>query len=101
MPDSNLKAILEQRHPVYSRCQPEWQFYADHYEGGPAYPAKSNPLPLMSNTTSIGRGLNNGSPQKYYGNTHYLWQYPLEKTDKYIHRLNRAVYCNIVAPVVD
>jgi len=37
----------------------------------------------------------------YTGTQNYLWQYPMERHDKYCHRLARAVYVNLVGPIVD
>lgn len=100
MADPTLQQIIEQRHPVYRDNAPKWQFFADHYEGGPDYPQKINPMPLPP-----GIAVHPGNPSaqggKEYGTSLYLWQYHMERTIKYMHRLARCVYVNIVAPVVD
>lgn len=92
---------LENRHPVHTEGAPLWQYYRDHYEGGPLYPAKQNPLPAaVGGSVAFGE---HGQKRagRYTGTRNYIWQYPLERDEKYMHRLARAVYCNLVGPIVD
>lgn len=96
----NLKKATEQRHPQYRETESLLTYYRDHYEGGALYPTKFNPLPMLGISTQ-GMKQQQTKGNKALGNTHYLWQYPLERSDKYIHRIARACYINIIAPVVD
>jgi len=89
MPDPIL-----QTHPEFERLSPRWQFYADHYEGGIEYPAKMNPTLVATSSHS------HPSPN-YQGAKCYLWQYPSEPGHRYEHRLNRAWFVDVLAPVVD
>lgn len=91
-----MSSPLDQRHPLYVAMLPKWTYYRDHYEGGPDYCAKDNPLPTASPQVPAGR-----TQQGAFGTKYYLWQYPLEKNDRFQHRLARAVCINVVAPVVD
>lgn len=93
----DLRKIFAQRHPIYQRHAPYWKFYHDHYEGGARYLSKPNQLPL---DVQAG-GSQQTTPGRFYGTRYYLWQHPLEQADRYLHRLRRACYINIVAPVVD
>lgn len=102
MPE-NKRSAFQNRHPQYLCHEPLVKYYRDHYEGGPLYPSTQNPLPsAQAASTSAGgsQKVPDGSGHRY-GATNYLWQYPLERGEKYVHRLARAVYVNIVAPVVD
>ena len=79
---------LELKHPLYMKMQPYWEFYADHYEGGPSYPGKLNPVAVTANVpaTSLFR------EEGYFGIRLYLWQYTLETNRTYQHRLVRAMH---------
>lgn len=104
LPMSNdLAKALDQRHPSYSQNAPQWDYFHDAYEGGPLYPTKVNPLPLLG---SAAGGFDAtvqaaGGPTTVERIRLYLWQYPLERTEKYRHRLARAITINICKPVVD
>lgn len=88
--------LQERRHPLYVEHYPFWRYYHDHYHGGPMYPAKNNPMPIYGQTIQVER-IQAGN----VGMRFYVWQYPLEMPDNYMHRLARATYCNIISPVVD
>jgi hypothetical protein len=90
---------FDERHPIYRENQAKWQYYADHYAGGPSYPLKANPL-LSAMGLPGGAAPQSGS-QRYGGAGSYVQRFPLEPEDAYLHRLARAVTINIVAPVVD
>jgi hypothetical protein len=65
----------------------------DHYEGGPEYPSKVNPIfrPMLGFTTDLQRnGLNR-----------YVTMHSLEDTNNYLTRLYRACPVNICGPAVD
>lgn len=87
---------LEIRHPLYQKNCQFWSFYEDHYEGGPSYPGKLNPVALVT-----GPATNLFREEGAFGTRLYLWQYPLETNKTYQHRLVRALPVNIVAPVID
>jgi hypothetical protein len=101
----NWKEIFEQRHPLYAENQFLWTYFADCYAGGVLWPGKVNPLPLIDIPAldlKDASGLNTaGMSGGLVGQARYLWKYPLEKNEKYRHRLQRAVYINVVQPVVD
>lgn len=93
-----LKQALDKRHPDYTDHNALWTYYADHYVGGVLWPGKANPLPTVNIPTTP---QNPGVAPTFQGTGRYLWQFPMESADKYRHRLARAVYVNIIAPVVD
>ena len=72
MPD---KQQLEQRHPLYTQFQTEWQLYEDSYVGGSQYLAHA-----------IGR---------------HLFPHFREHSDNYLDRAARAVYPNYSQKVID
>lgn len=86
-----LKKALEARHNVYNANLGKWTFYQDHYDGGPDYPIKINPVARTEKPLRQGN----------LGATRYLWQYPVEPPDRYDHRANRSAYIDVVSPVVD
>jgi hypothetical protein len=88
---------LEIKHPSYMKMQPYWEYYSDHYEGGPSYPSKLNPVAVTANQPATNLFREEG----YFGIRLYLWQYTLETNKTYQHRLVRALPVNIVAPVID
>jgi hypothetical protein len=87
------KSPLDEVHSYHARMYPLWRFYADHYEGGPEYPAKWNPITLSTGTP--------GGQLKNQATKRYLWQYPQEPSDRYAHRMDRSIFVDAVAPVVD
>jgi hypothetical protein len=104
------KQAIAQRHPLWAQWKNIWRYYRDMYEGGVQWPGKINPLQAQAlSQPSIAGEMSGGGdfvPEKApmggaFGMVRYLWQYPLEKDEKYRHRLARAFYVNIVAPVVD
>jgi len=86
-----LKKALESRHSDYAKGLGTWQFYQDHYDGGPDYCSKVNPIAHLERPLRAGN----------LGATRYLWQYPVEPPDRYDHRITRAAYMDIISPVVD
>ena len=82
---------VEMAHPYHSNMLPRWKYYRDHYDGGPDYPAKYNPLSLATGYTVF----QNSATKRY------LWQYPQEPYNRFNHRLDRAVFVDVLAPVVD
>lgn len=105
----SLEAV-GQRHPVWMQMHAIWRYYRDMYEGGVAWAGKLNPLQAqaMSQPSIAGEIAGGGgfvaeaNPMGgAHGMVRYLWQNPLEKDVKYRHRLARAFYVNILAPVVD
>ncbi len=95
-----MKDILDQRHAVFTHNQSFWSFFLDHYDGGAEYPFKLNPIAYGTGSNKVTIDASAFGASKF-GSTRYLWQFPLERTEKYIHRLNRAAYINIIQPVVD
>lgn len=90
---------FEFRHPTYTENAGLWQYFLDHYEGGPMYPMKTNPLPSPST-------LNPNAPTEAQksisgGMNYYIWRWTVERTPTYNSRLARAVYVNFIRPVVD
>jgi len=93
---------LEARHPLYGAQAAAWQYFADQYAGGPGYATKTNPLPQTGGAGLFKPGTEGTAGSgKQYSTVYYVWQYPLEITEKFVHRLNRACCVNICAPVVD
>jgi hypothetical protein len=90
--------LQDQRHPLHSKYSPYWKYFRDHYEGGPDYPQKPDPLPLGGGSSVAG---STATAKELYGGGRYLWRHPLESSDKFAHRLNQAAYIPIVGPVVD
>lgn len=90
---AKLDEALAARHDQYNRCSPEWRYYADHYEGGPSYPSKTNPLPFATFDSKL--------PPGHSGTSLYLWQHPIERKRNFSLRLARAVTMNPCQPVVD
>lgn len=86
-----LRDITAARHPLYSQYAGMWAFFHDHYEGGPDYAAKPNPLFQTAAMGDIRRG----------GSGRYVSQHGLEDTRDYLARLNRAACVNICQPAVD
>jgi len=101
---ANWKEVFAQRHPAYAENSYLWQYYLDCYMGGVMWPGKVNPIPLvdMQSTTTPKDAFTSARPGiGLSGQVRYLWQFPLEKPEKYVHRLSRAVYINILQPVAD
>lgn len=88
-----LAEALAARHPHHARCATLWQFYADTYEGGPAYPSKACPLPWAAVDVQL-------APQ-HKGTMLYLWQHPIERAKNFQLRLARAVTMNPTQPIID
>ena len=80
----------------YREMKPFWQYYEDHYDGGPDYGQKTNPLSLTGAFPSIGR--TRGSE---LGAGRYIPSFDLEGPDGYRRRLESAVFLDLCAPVVD
>lgn len=72
MAESTLASVLKQTHPLYSRFQHEWEFFADSYEGGTAYTSKP-----------------------------YLFRHARETNSDYLDRVLRATYLNLVRKQID
>ncbi len=108
-PTLTMEAIA-QRHPIWTAWRNAWRYYRDMYEGGVAWPGKLNPMQAQAlSQPSIAGEMSGGGdfiPEKSpmggaHGMVRYLWQNPVEKDVKFRHRLARAFYVNILAPVVD
>lgn len=102
---------VNQRHPIHEAWRHIWQYYREMYQGGVLWASRQNPLqqqptnPLSVASESGADFMPPGTPAQpggiAGGGTLYLWRYPLERPAKFQHRLSRAFYVNILAPVVD
>ena len=80
--------VLKSRNTVWSNGVPYWRYYRDHYESGPDYAAKLDPLALSA------LGLGGASVR-------YVRSWPLERVEDYLRRLSLSCAINVTAPVVD
>src|SRR5688572_28696747 len=83
--------IIASRHPMYQKNVASWQYFSDHYTGGPEYPNKINPLFQGSSRVS----------HDLVGANRYLSQYSLESNVNYVIRAGRAAFVDVCAPGVD
>jgi hypothetical protein len=101
MADDALSKALKTTHPLFAENDALWRYFSDHYAGGVLYPSKVNPLPRTDIPSAVGSGGVFAQGTSFSGTNRYLWQFPMEQTTKYRHRIARAVYINLVSPVVD
>lgn len=99
--DKTTKEALDARHPLWTAYHTHWSYYQDAYDGGVDYCWRANPLEVSTGPESLQDLTQAQVTPGYIGARLYLWQYPLERSAKYRHRLGRAVCINCTAPVVD
>ena len=86
-------AGVSARHELYTQNVQLWQYFADHYAGGPLYGQKPNPLfrPQLGYVANA----------QQQGFNRYITQHGLEDTTAYLNRLYKAPCVNLCAPAVD
>ena len=87
--------IVESRHATYLENAPLYQYFSDHYTGGPLYASKINPL-----ARNIA-GIATVATSQKSGMGRYVTQHSLEDTGDYLNRLYRSACVNLGGPAVD
>jgi len=97
---ADIKAIIENPHPVYQRNINYWNFLLDSYEGGADYTSafvRNDSLDKQSNRVTVKV---NGKKLNRQINSN-LFMHKKELTEDYQARVDMSYYYNFCAPVID
>lgn len=94
----NIKSMVENPHPVYSRYINFWSFALDAYEGGLDYTRAD--VYQQQNTSIIDTIKVNGKKLESAANSN-LFRHKKERSEDYKERIRMSYYYNFCAPIID
>lgn len=95
----NIKSLVENPHPVYSRYVNFWSFTLDAYEGGIDY-TRADVYQQHNNSGIIDTIKVNGKKLESAANSN-LFRHKKERSDNYVERIRMSYYYNFCAPIID